>query len=473
MILSPCWKLRSSGFEESYACSASRNLSVCPSVCGASPLCCRNTRESSFKRARSAPPWVRRRSHHQGEEQLSPGQSSPTSARRHHSVRQRLLVPRHTASMSVWPSITLSAVSSELKLKETGAVSLSSQDLLVLVLGCPTAGPGAPGSQVSYLRTRSSWSWSWGVLPEDDGLGGNRQLLADLLRQRLVGGPVWDHDGEGEAEPDFDDAGVVGELEFKVRGQRRCTFTCRFDEAAEQVSPSAARLCRPHGESDLGHLREVSLTSAGQWTKSSSGQTYPSSSRAWSGAVETEVWISPVPRSRRQKLQLLESAEPQTSLKQASSCSRPSAEQPARSPAAPGSCREPVPSGNNHRTTSPQPHPPLKGTLSPQSRIRIKLCSHALVEDHGGPVVGPPLQHKHHVSRHHSQLVAGLGDKLVQDDVRFSVQSSVETVTVVTLRFPNRTEISSASTSEPRAQLWLESGHFQPAGAKRAECVCV
>lgn len=122
--------------------------------------------------------------------------------------------------------------------------------------GAPDPGPQASylrtRPQASYLRTRSSWSL--GVLPEDDGLGGNRQLLADLLRQRLVGGPTWDHDGEGEAEPDFDDAGVVGELEFKVRGQRRCTLTCRFDEAVEQVSPSAARLCRPHGDSDLGHL---------------------------------------------------------------------------------------------------------------------------------------------------------------------------------------------------------------------------
>lgn len=129
------------------------------------------------------------------------------------------------------------------------------------LLGAEAEGDGSsqpvqpgPGPRASYLRTRSSRSWSSGVLPEDDGLGGNRQLLSDLLRQRLVGGPVWDHDGEGEAEPDFDDAGVVGELEFEVRGQRWCTFTCRFDAAVEQVSPSAARLRRPHGESDLGHL---------------------------------------------------------------------------------------------------------------------------------------------------------------------------------------------------------------------------
>lgn len=67
-----------------------------------------------------------------------------------------------------------------------------------------------------------------GVVPQDHAVGGNGQLLADLLGQRHVGRAQRDQDGEGERGPDFDDAAVVGEpiiLEFKVRSQGNGALT--------------------------------------------------------------------------------------------------------------------------------------------------------------------------------------------------------------------------------------------------------
>lgn len=61
-------------------------------------------------------------------------------------------------------------------------------------------------------RSFSSLRVASGVLPHHDGVGGDRQLLADFLSQRCVGGAAWDQDGEGERESDFDHAGVVGKL---------------------------------------------------------------------------------------------------------------------------------------------------------------------------------------------------------------------------------------------------------------------
>lgn len=66
------------------------------------------------------------------------------------------------------------------------------------------------------------------VVPQDDSVSGNWQLLANLLSQRGGGGPAWDNDGKGECESDFDDAGVVSKLcirELKVRNQLNCTLT--------------------------------------------------------------------------------------------------------------------------------------------------------------------------------------------------------------------------------------------------------
>lgn len=55
-----------------------------------------------------------------------------------------------------------------------------------------------------------------------------------------------------------------------------------------------------------------------------------------------------------------------------------------------------------------------------------KNSFYSFIEDNRGPVVGTLLQNKHDVSRHHGQLIAGLRNKLKQNGVWFSLQSSVK-----------------------------------------------